>query len=921
MVWWVTLLWYIGATIVTELLRPKPNLENARPAGLGDFNFPTSQEGRVIPVGWGTFVQAGPNLVWFGDLQTIAITEKIKTGLFSSDTIVKGFRYFVGMQLALIRGELTSNGVDGIRRAWVDDKLVRDGTGSPGTFSPVNSGDISISKIEFNGEESDLIGTLEVVSGSATQAVNSYLTGVVAGGAAELPAYRGTAYVLWKGGEIGTSPNLQPWKFEITRIPDGLSLGGSPSMAKILEDDVVHANPMNVLYEILTDTDWGASVSTSLIDTTSFIAAATQLHSEGNGFSMLLDNPKQIGKVIEEIERQVDGSLLLDEQTGKYEFLLAREVTDSPDVTPLVDESNCVKLDFSRTSWEDTMNEVRVPYHDPQKEYAESFAMATDGANFKIQGGSNLTTTMKFPGCKQGSLATKLAWRELRFVSYPLSKITVVVDRTFFALKPTEVIDVTWAPLGISNVRYRVSKIEAGEMENGLIKMDAIEDIFQTEIATFSNPITSRWVPFSSDPASILFAKFVELPTEFKTVEGTQVAVMAVPANSFQSFYDVYIALNPGGSPILNTVADDFSFSNRITRFTPSGLSVGSILASSSPPATITVDGTNDIDDVIALAGSPFPVVGDVDSTNLVNLILIDDEWIFFETIAEGSPAGSYILSGLTRGMFGSTIAAHSDDVRVWFASFGIGKVLPNNETFALTDVNFAVRLLSGTPSGTENIDLAFETSFELAHITAGSGSTTGSTADQVSLNFELKTVSAQPGSPANGDTYVIGASATGTDWGGSPEKENWIAEFSSASGWTLTPPQQGWTVFDTVTSRRWEYNGTEWEGLSAATFTHSGSPTTFEPDLEHSNSTIILDGSGTTINIPDNATQGFSVGRTLRFINDISAGSPDEIVITDDASVTYIGTDPTSGTLAPGSILELEKSNTDEWIVLRNGP
>ena len=47
MIWWVTLLWYIGAFLVTELLRPKPDIENARPAGLGDFNVPTAIEGRV----------------------------------------------------------------------------------------------------------------------------------------------------------------------------------------------------------------------------------------------------------------------------------------------------------------------------------------------------------------------------------------------------------------------------------------------------------------------------------------------------------------------------------------------------------------------------------------------------------------------------------------------------------------------------------------------------------------------------------------------------------------------------------------------------------------------------------------------------------------------------------------------------------
>ena len=41
---WVTLLLFVVTIVLSELLRPKPDIEDARPAGLGDFQVPTTTE-------------------------------------------------------------------------------------------------------------------------------------------------------------------------------------------------------------------------------------------------------------------------------------------------------------------------------------------------------------------------------------------------------------------------------------------------------------------------------------------------------------------------------------------------------------------------------------------------------------------------------------------------------------------------------------------------------------------------------------------------------------------------------------------------------------------------------------------------------------------------------------------------------------
>lgn len=62
------------STFVAYALAPKP--PKPKPAALSDFDIPTAEQGRPIPVVFGTVLVTGPNVIWYGDLQTKAIKEK-----------------------------------------------------------------------------------------------------------------------------------------------------------------------------------------------------------------------------------------------------------------------------------------------------------------------------------------------------------------------------------------------------------------------------------------------------------------------------------------------------------------------------------------------------------------------------------------------------------------------------------------------------------------------------------------------------------------------------------------------------------------------------------------------------------------------------------------------------------------------------
>jgi len=91
-------------------------------------------------------------------------------------------------------------------------------------------------------------------------------------------------------------------------------------------------------------------------------------------------------------------------------------------------------------------------------------------------------------------------------------------------------------------------------------------------------------------------------------------------------------------------------------------------------------------------------------------------------------------------------------------------------------------------------------------------------TANQATLGLDAlsqlscidRNLSAPPGSPGNGDTYIVGSSPTGA-WAG---QANSVAYFYGGA-WYFYPPKEGWIAYlqDETTYRA--FNGTSWVLLS----------------------------------------------------------------------------------------------------------
>lgn len=683
--WW-TLIFLVISVVASELLRPKPQLEDAKPAGLGDFQFPTATEGRIVPLLWGTVQIKGANVAWWGDLVQEAITEKVKTGLFSSETITKGYRYKLGIQDCLCLGP-----VDEFLRFWVGDEEVFNGALTDGQTFTVDEPEL------FGGDElgnGGYLGTWKFHAGGLSQAVDPYLAGFQQiGPNNRTPAYRGVSYLCPSSEPIyiGNSTSPKPHKYEVKRLANLLALG-TPGVNSNLD-----ANPANVIYEVLTNTVWGLGISPGKIDAANFIAVSTILRTEGNGFSWIMDSAREASEVIALLEEQIDGLVYWDQANRVFKIKIIRADYD-PNTVPELNASTVLKVSsFSRGSWESTTNEVRTQFFDRADNYKQTYGLAQDSANIRIRAGVVSSSTKVYPGVKTAQLASDLAWRDLRGLSHPLARLVCTVDRTFWDVTPGTPYVFTSAKLGITRLPMRVTKINYGDPSNEEIRIELVQDVFYFQAASFGNTGGSGWTP----PVDVL----VPFPGgEQLAFESPRAINFRDPKSGVGADNRVWLTARRQGVEVTYKVMKKLAAESVYTEIEESVgfVKIGelqSLLTTSgnAPQASIIIVPTPDSQADIRSLFDSAPALPEL-GINLLGLILVGNE---FMLVSDASNSGGNVnLENVYRGVLDSTRTTHAAGADVFMMVAGGVTAGPFGE---LDDLDF--KLLPR--SRTDIVDIA----------------------------------------------------------------------------------------------------------------------------------------------------------------------------------------------------------------------
>jgi hypothetical protein len=416
----------------------------------------------------------------------------------------------MGLHMAVCHGP-----VDSIEQIYV-------GKRSLGISPKTSNASVNVVKAGLFGgdkKEGGIVGMVDYEFGDVTQTVNSYLSNQFG---AETPSFRGVTCLVFReavglsstltasytssgGGGFLTamSPYPKPWAIEVVDIP-----GGTFNPTKQVVDGV--ANGGHIIYDCLTNTDWGMGVLAADVDTPSFTSVTDQLFDEDFGLSLIYAQQSSMGDFINHVLNHINAILYTDRSTGNFVLKLIRAGC-VPTEIPVFDELNVISLvNFERPSYAEIINEVTVVYR-KRGEFEDTSVTVQDLAGVQMQG-AVISQTVQYPGIDDKDLAGRVALRDLNSLGTPLARVKLVLNREAWSLNPGDTFVFSWAAYGVSLMVLRVLAVNYGTFESGVVMVETVEDIFNLPNSSYVDPVDSGWNEEVGDAVPSPTTRAFELP-------------------------------------------------------------------------------------------------------------------------------------------------------------------------------------------------------------------------------------------------------------------------------------------------------------------------------------------------------------------------------------------------------------------------
>lgn len=414
----------------------------------------------------------------------------------------------------------------------IDDKVLWEGRQSNYGYA-----DISLPGL-FGGtsKEGGVAGRVYFLPGRDDQTMPEDLAIRLGLTGATCPAYRGIASLFFVGGPTSAysgSGLIYQLASALVGIPHGQSGGflwtSNSPFIKAVKVEVENsnyalnstnamigknANPSHMIYERLTNTDWGMGAPGWLINRTSFETFAQVLVNEAFALSMIWTKQTDIESSVGEILDHAQATVYVDPKTGLFSIRALRDDYDLNSIRD-INPGNAKMVSFMRKLWGETANEIIVTWTNPVNEQEETIS-DQDLVNIAIQG-APISDNRNYYAVRSAELASRLLARELRQVSAPLAACEIEVDRTRWDVLPGEVMRVTWPKYQLDGVIMRVMKIDYGKAGSPMIKLSLMEDIFSLTKPPVNLAPATGWQGVNELPAAMAFTEVITLPAYIAT--------------------------------------------------------------------------------------------------------------------------------------------------------------------------------------------------------------------------------------------------------------------------------------------------------------------------------------------------------------------------------------------------------------------
>jgi hypothetical protein len=318
-----------------------------------------------------------------------------------------------------------------------------------------------------------------------------------------------------------------------------------PAPDQAVSSGVISMNPAHIVYQCLTDPEWGMGYSSAIIDDAGFRAAADVFHAEGLGLCLHWTQQQTIDAFVQTVMDHAGAVLRQDLRTGLFTIKPMRADYDAG-ALPLFDESNIRSLDsFDRAGSPDAVNEITVRYDDADTGKPGSVTVQNLAAVTAV--GGVVARSVSYPGLPTAALAGRVAMRDLRALSTPLARVRMRTNRAGYDVLPGDVIRIAWPKLGISQLVLRVARAKPGSLTDGEVEIEAVEDVFGLGASAYVAQQPPGWQEPSTQPQPIATRAVIEAPYYELQRELSAADLAALPADAG---YLLVGASRPGGAAL-----------------------------------------------------------------------------------------------------------------------------------------------------------------------------------------------------------------------------------------------------------------------------------------------------------------------------------------------------------------------------------
>lgn len=604
------------------------SVSSAAPQYTG-LQLQTASNAMAAPILWGTN-RIAPNLIWYDGFHAVPHTTTQQTGGGKggggSSTTSTTYTYQVNVILALCEGPVVSIGT-----VWLSKQVT--------TLGATN---------------------FTLFTGTTPQAVWGFLSTNYP--AAALP-YNGIAYLGGAGIGLGDSPNLPNHNFEVHAYLSG-------TMADVgLPDD---ADPALVIQDFLTNDSYGCYFTDLLLDLTTLLGGTGSSSVEayckamGLGISPAVISQEAASSLLERWLQIINTAVWWSGDVLKFKPYADSDVAGAGGwtyiaaVSPIYDLTD---VDFipgdddpvmvMRNDPADAYNIMTLEIFDRANEYAASPIIAREESAIQLYGTRPMPVFTAHEICEQsvGAISSQLM---LQRIVYIRNTFEFRLSWEYVLLEPMDIVTITDTNLGLSNYQVRIIGIDEGD--DGVLVFTAEEFPQGVSAVTLypkqgssGNTINTGVTPARVNPP-IIFE-----PPSTVIVDGVLQVWAAVSGGTLG-----VVDPNWGGADVYLST-DNATYTKQTQQVTaPSRTGFAS--AALAAYTGVNPDNTNTLKVDLSESAGELISVTSADAAAGVTLCYIDGELLSFTTATLTGP-NQYDLTGLYRGLYGTTPGAHLSGV------------------------------------------------------------------------------------------------------------------------------------------------------------------------------------------------------------------------------------------------------------------